>query len=59
MTHQSNVTTFRLAILALLIAKRCDVGDFINVPVDDASTNAYFARVKCLEDAMINTMPGV
>ena len=55
--YQSQVTTYQLAILALLVAKMCDVGDFINVPVDDASTNAYFGRVKCLEDAMINTMP--
>ena len=57
--YRSDVTTYQYAILALLLAKMCDVGDFINVPVDDASTNAYFARVKCLEDAMINTMPGV
>ena len=46
--YQSQVTAYQLAILALLIAKMCDVGDFINVPVDDVSTNAYFSRVKCL-----------
>lgn len=53
--YQKNIKQFAPAILALLVMRFCDVGDYIGS--DPTNDDPYLKRIECVESWIINWMP--